>query len=284
MIKFSKYFIPYTIILFLIGFRGKIIIVFLFVILHEMVHYLTARRLGFSGFDILILPFGASLRLKNLEDASIEEDILISISGPLMNFILAAIFYVLFKANYSKELYLFFMTNLSLGIFNLLPAFPLDGGRILRDILSRSFIYKKAAEITVRVSIVSAFLLLISYGLLFLYGKNNLNLLVISFFIFWCSLKEKERIVYIIMNDIIKKKVKFLQKGYIENRAISIFQDKDLLFALAMFDKNKYTVVTVLNKEMKVIDFIFEEEIVTAIKEYGNITFKEFIEKREKID
>lgn len=278
MIKLNKYCIPYIIILFLVGFRGQLFVVFILVILHECVHYLTARKLGFSGFHIEILPFGASLKLKHLEEASSTEELIISISGPMMNFVLAVIFYAALKKYNCKELYDLFMINLSLGIFNLLPAFPLDGGRILRDILCKKFLYKKASKITVYISMALGIIILILYLALLFCKVNNPNLILISLFILSCSLKEKKRIVYVIMEDIMKKRLKFMKNGIIENRIISVFYKKDLLFGLSMIDKNKYTILTVLDENMKVMKLIYEEEIINALKEYGNITFEELIE------
>lgn len=277
MIKLNKYCIPYIIILFLVGFRGQLLVVFVFVILHEFTHYLTARKLGFSGFHIEILPFGASLKLKNLDEASSTEELIISISGPMMNFVLAVIFYAALRKYNCKELYELFMTNLSLGIFNLLPAFPLDGGRMLRDILCKKFMYKKASKITVYISISLGIILFMFYLVFLFYRVNNLNLILISFFILSCSIKEKRRIVYVIMEDIMKKRLKFIKNGTIENRMISVFFRKDLLFGLSMIDKNKYTILTVLDENMKIMRLIYEEEIISALKEYGNITFEELI-------
>lgn len=74
-----------------------------------------------------------------------------------------------------------------------------------------------------------------------------------------------------------KKRLRFMKKGIIENRIISIFYKKDLLFGLSMIDKNKYTILTVLDENMKVLRVVYEEEIINALKEYGNITFEEFI-------
>ncbi|MFL0251218.1 M50 family metallopeptidase [Clostridium neuense] len=278
MIKLNKYSIPYIIILFLIGFRRQLLPVFVFVILHEFVHYLTARKLGFSGFHIEILPFGASIKFRNLEEASYKEELIISISGPIMNFVLAVIFYAALRKYDCTELYNFFIINLSLGIFNLLPAFPLDGGRILRDILCKKFSYKKASKITVYLSIVLSIMLIMMYFIFLFCGADNPNLILISLFILFCSFKERRRIVYVIMEDIMKKKLKFIKNGVIENRTISIFYKKDLLFGLSMVDKNKYTMLTVLNENMKTMKTIYEEEIINALKEYGNITFEELIQ------
>ncbi|MBK5241584.1 M50 family metallopeptidase [Clostridium sp.] len=277
MIRISKLFIPYIILLIILGFKGEIIIAFLMVLIHELTHYKTARILGFSGFDIEILPIGAVLKMKDLDEASPKEDLIISLSGPLLNLLLAVIFYVLF-ISYNIEFFnLIYRTNLAIGIFNLIPAFPLDGGRVLRDILSFKTIYRKANEISIRVSMVLGSIFMFIYFVSVDLNKSNLNLGLISLFILISSIKEKERIVYLIMGYIIKKKHRFINRGYIENRSISVFCNKDLLLVLGIIDKNKYNIFTVLDENMNVLEILYEEEILEAIKTYGNITLKDYI-------
>lgn len=269
----------------ILGFKGELIIAFVFVFIHELVHYLTARILGFSGFDIEILPIGAVLKVKDLEEASPKEDLIISVSGPLLNLLLAVIFYVLFTVFNRSSLYLIYNSNLALGIFNLIPAFPLDGGRVLRDILSIKTIYRKANEISIRVSIVLGSVFMFLYFVSVFDNKSNFNLGLISIFILISSIKEKERIVYLIMGYIIKKKYRFIKRGYIENKSISIFCEKDLLSVLGIIDKNKYNLFTILDEDMKVLDILYEEEIIEAIKTYGNISLSEYIDvKKLKVD
>ena len=285
MIRISKLFVPYIILLMILGFKGELIIAFVFVFIHELVHYLTARILGFSGFDIEILPIGAVLKVKDLEEASPKEDLIISVSGPLLNLLLAVIFYVLFTVFNRSSLYLIYNSNLALGIFNLIPAFPLDGGRVLRDILSIKTIYRKANEISIRVSIVLGSVFMFLYFVSVFDNKSNFNLGLISIFILISSIKEKERIVYLIMGYIIKKKYRFIKRGYIENKSISIFCEKDLLSVLGIIDKNKYNLFTILDEDMKVLDILYEEEIIEAIKTYGNISLSEYIDvKKLKVD
>ena len=231
MFKLNKYFIPYILVLFLLGFRGEVLISFLIVFMHEFVHYITARILGFSGFVVEVIPIGAVLKVKNLDEASPKEDFIISISGPLFNLILAAIFYF---SSYK----LFFLSNLSIGLLNFLPALPLDGGRMLRDLFLRKTIYKKANVLTIYVSFFIGYILVFYNLILFYRGITNMNLSLIALFIIYCAYKEKERIVYVIMGDIIKKKYKFMKRGYLENRNISIHFNNDLLTALSILDKN----------------------------------------------
>lgn len=261
------------------GFKGELLIAFIIAIFHEFMHYLTARHLGFCGFDVELLPIGTVLKLKELDDAAPKEDFLISVSGPLINLILAIFFYCMIPLFKNKYVNLFYMGNLTIGIFNLIPAFPLDGGRMVRDILSLRTYYKKANKIMINLSIYIGITMMFIYIVLFFAGKNNFSIGFIALFIVTSSLKERERISYIIMADIINKKGNFIKKGYMENRSMSIYYKKDLLTALSMVDKNKYNIFTVLDDEMKVMDIIYEEEIIEALKIHGNITIDEFVQK-----
>ena len=278
MIKISKLFIPYIILLIVLGFKGKLAISFLFVFLHELTHYLTARVLGFSGFDIEILPVGAVLKLKDLDEANAKEDLMISLSGPLLNLLLALIFYILFIIFKKPYFDLICNSNLAIGIFNLIPAFPLDGGRVLRDILSFNNIYRKANEATIRVSMILGSVFMFVYFVSVAANRGNFNLGLIAIFVLISSIKEKERIVYLIMGYIIKKKYRFIKRGYVENRSISVFCERSLLYVLGIIDKNKYNLFTILDRNMCVIETLYEEEIIEAIKVYGNISLTEYID------
>lgn len=277
MIKISKYFIPYVVFLIFIGYKGKLIYTFIIVFFHEMVHYLFARYYKFSGFDIEFIAIGTVIKLKNLDEALPREDLIISVSGPAANLIFSAVFYFVYKNFQSNISYMLFSINLAIGLFNLIPAFPLDGGRILRSVLNLKVTYKKANRIMIIISLIVGMLFMLMYILLFLNGYSNFSIGIIGIFVVVTSLRENERIAYIIMGDIIKKRYKFIKRGYIENRTLSIYYKQDLLTAMGLFDKNKYNIFMVLDDEMNLIETIYEEEIIKGLKLYGNITLEKFI-------
>ncbi len=277
VIRVSKYFIPYVIFLIIIGYKGKLIYAFFIVIVHELVHYMVAKHYNFSGFDIELIAVGAVLKFKELDNASPKEDLIISLSGPMANIVLGIIFYLANNKAPCIEFEMLCYGNMAIGIFNMIPAFPLDGGRVLRDILYFKFSYKKANKIMINISVIIGAFLMFFYILLFLKGISNFNVGIIGLFIIVSSLKEKERISYIIMGDIIKKKYRFTQKGYIENKNVSIYYKKDLISVMALFDKNKYNIFTILDDNMKVVDIIYEEDIIDGLKLYGNISLEEFM-------
>lgn len=73
MIKINKYFIPYVVFLFYLGYKGSFLLSISVVFVHELIHYVTARYLGFTGFNIEIYPLGLSLKLDKLENANFKK-------------------------------------------------------------------------------------------------------------------------------------------------------------------------------------------------------------------
>ncbi len=277
MIRISKYLIPYIIVLLIVGFKSELILGFIIIIIHEAIHSITARILGYSGFSIEILPIGTVLKLKDLEEASPRDDIIISLSGPLGNFLIALVSYVIGKRYFNTNLIEFGNYNLVIGIFNLIPAFPLDGGRILRDLLSLKIIFKKAHKIALNISIVIGYI----FGAIFLIalynGDLSMDFAFFSAFILFISYREKRRIAYIIMGYIIRKKEKLIRRGYLENKSISVYYKLNILQLIELIDKNKYNVFTVLDDEMNVLGILYEEDILDGIKDLGNITLEELL-------
>ena len=129
--------------------------------LHELGHALMAKRLGVEVQDILFLPILLMVRLRLPEDARTEAAI--AVAGPAVNLILATVLLAvapllgvspasLFLRAPESFFELVFWLNLLMGVVNLLPAFPMDGGRLLRAALAARLDYPTATRIAARVS------------------------------------------------------------------------------------------------------------------------------------
>jgi Zn-dependent protease/CBS domain-containing protein len=158
---------------------GMVTIVFIFlcVILHEVGHSLMAIHYGIKVRDIILLPIGGVSQMEEIPEDP-KEEISISLVGPLVSFGLAILFFILAKLLHQgisfKSLTIFggnllanlFWINLILGLFNLIPAFPMDGGRVLRGILATGMDSLKATKIAVGVGQAFA-ILLFFFGIFF---------------------------------------------------------------------------------------------------------------------
>src|SRR3712207_4560619 len=172
-----------------------IVALFVCVVMHEYGHSLVAQRLGIEIQDITVLPIGGVARLKSLPTRPWDE-VKISVAGPLVNAVLAPIFLGvgllfgvvprmpadLFTGIESVGQFFFYLgyLNIVLAVFNLLPAFPLDGGRILRALLATRLGALRATDISSAVGKLFA----AAFFLIGLLGGNFLLALVAVFIFF----------------------------------------------------------------------------------------------------
>lgn len=176
-----------------------ILLVFLCVILHELGHALTARRFGVPTRDITMYPIGGVARLERMPDEP-REELLIAVAGPAVNLVIAGVLFVYLMATgqaiapsvllrggegFAQTL---MWINIVLVGFNMLPAFPMDGGRVLRAILAMRMDYARATEVAANVGQGMAIL----FGL---FGVISFNpvLLFIALFVYMGAEQEAKQ-------------------------------------------------------------------------------------------
>jgi len=168
---------------------GFILSAFACVLLHELGHALMGRRFGVVTRDITLLPIGGVARLDRIPQKPAQE-LAIAFAGPLVNVVIAAALFLflyvssgvvvlgdptLLERSFVARLFSF---NVIVTVFNLIPAFPMDGGRVLRALLAMRLDYVRATRIAANVGQAIALL----FGLLGLFG--NPVLLFIAVFVF----------------------------------------------------------------------------------------------------
>lgn len=173
---------------------GIIAALFVCVLLHEYGHSLVAQRFGIETKDITLLPIGGVARLKTLPEKPWDE-VRIAVAGPLVNIVLAPVFFAgafVLGADLLSPInvlegsgsvgqvlaYLGFV-NVALVVFNMIPAFPMDGGRVLRGLLSTRLGPVRATDIASSVGQVFA------VGFFFIgLATGGITLALIAVFIF----------------------------------------------------------------------------------------------------
>jgi stage IV sporulation protein FB len=173
------------------------LLLFVCVLAHEYGHILTARRFGIRTPDVTLLPIGGVARLERIPEDPWQE-FLIAIAGPAVNVVIAILLVALAGADLSPQklgaiesaqvsmIDRLASVNLFLALFNLLPAFPMDGGRILRALLATRLGFARATEIAASIGQWFAFAL----GFLGLFG--NPMLIFIAIFVYLAAASEAQ--------------------------------------------------------------------------------------------
>jgi Zn-dependent protease/CBS domain-containing protein len=171
------------------------------VVLHEFGHALTAKRYGIQTRDITLYPIGGVARLERMPDKPAQE-FLVALAGPAVNVVIVVVLFAwlvmsgtlspLSNTSWTSGPFLerLMLVNISLVLFNLIPAFPMDGGRLLRSLLAMRLEYTKATQIAATIgqgiALVFGFI-----GLL-----NNPFLVFIAFFV-WIGASQETSMVQI---------------------------------------------------------------------------------------
>ncbi len=162
-----------------------LLVVFGCVFLHELGHAMMALQFGVKTRDITLLPIGGLARLERMPKEP-RAEFLIAVAGPAVNVVIAAVIFLVvvatgllnsvtgtspLKLGFLSQL---FVVNLGLVVFNMIPAFPMDGGRVLRSFLARRRPYVRATQLAVRIGRYFSFAMIL-VGIV--YGQFGLILI-----------------------------------------------------------------------------------------------------------
>lgn len=284
MDRWKKGFLAEIILFFiLINLNESIILAFISIFLHEISHIIVAKRNGckFNNFKIHI--YGTSAEFINIEELSKKEKIQIYLAGPFMNLVIICIFFFISLITNNNIVSKMININLNLLFFNILPAYPLDGSRILEIILSSKILFKEVIDIIYKISYMIAFGLIAISLIIFMYNDGiNISLIIAAIIICLITKSEKKSAMYILMGNIFIKRNKLLRNNYIENKSISVYYKMGLVNVMAIIDKNRFNSFYVLDDDLRLLFIMYEDELIEALKLYGNITLEEYFNIKNK--
>ena len=246
-----------------------ILSIFVTVFLHELGHALAAKRYNIKTKDITLLPIGGLARLESIPEDP-KQELVVAIAGPAVNIALAFITGLFITIPETKDLTVqleggvngsnfflnFFIVNIWLALFNLIPAFPMDGGRVLRALLAMKYERHIATNIAARIGQVLA------VGFVFMGFFSNPFLVFIGLFIFLGAQAETEFTL-----------VKSLLKGYkvkdvLMRQYQTIEANETVKTAVAMLLNGQSRNFLITENGLSV-GTLSREEIIKALSEQG---------------
>ena len=249
-------------------------LVFLCVLLHEFGHAYAALAYGIRTPDITLLPIGGLARLERVPENPTQE-LIIALAGPFVNVLIAGgLLIALGKGVAMPEsrwltgdinlLETLFSVNVMLVVFNLVPAFPMDGGRVLRALLATRLPYARATAVAARVGQFFAFL----FGVVGLFGipgvmDRNPMLIFIAFFIYMAASQESAAVQ---MRDLTRS-VRLEEAMITEFKALPL--DAKLSDAIALLVHTSQHEFPVVEEDGRVRGILTREDLVTALSTSG---------------
>ena len=214
---------------------------------------------------ITLMPFGCCAPLKNPIIKSPAKEILMALAGPCMNGILA-FFCSLFHAIFPHPLFAYgIQVNLALAILNLLPCLPLDGGRVLRSVLTLGSDFLTAYRFTLKVSRIFVCLLFSIGALLLLTANFQFSLILIGAFLLGNLFTEQKNISRQTLEDLLYYEKKLNTDAL--NHTV-VFTACDTLPARKLLRKlsyHHYCIIQVVDKNQQVINTLTEAQVLHAV-------------------
>ena len=166
--------------------------IMLFAFIHELGHMIAGLLLKLKPKSLNFMPFGISITFEDYGYKKLMEikKILIAIAGPITNLVICIITALLHIEEKTKELIIY--SNILIGLFNLIPLYPLDGGRILKGIVRIKTSEEKADKIVNMISNVIIIILTVISSIAILYFKN-LAILFIIIYLWLIIIKENKK-------------------------------------------------------------------------------------------
>ncbi len=233
--------------------------------LHESAHILTANALKVSVSGISLLPFGVCARLSEPVIKSPAKEILIALAGPIASFFIAGLCYLVYLSVPAFLLWYAAAAGFAMGLLNLLPCLPLDGGRILRALLTIGSDVLSAWQTSMRISRIIAAALIAAAVYLLLTSAFQFSLLLISVFLLGNLCSEQKSISRQALRELLYYKEKLEQDQFNRTCLLSAYQSLPARRLLHRLSYHKYYTIQVLDTRNHVLGYLTESQILDAL-------------------
>lgn len=202
----------------------EVLTLFVIVLIHELGHVAMAKELGWTVKEVQLLPFGGVATMEDAYATDPLDEIVVALAGPFLNMVMIGVSYLFWYIGvWTEEWARFFLvSNLTIAGFNLLPIWPLDGGRIVHAILCWFMPYRMAAIASLTSS---TFLAAILLGVSSLEWK--LNLIIIGVYLLTVNIQTVLRFPYQFLRFLMEKYVRYPEEFGVE--AISVHSKETVL-------------------------------------------------------
>ncbi|SHJ95451.1 stage IV sporulation protein FB [Anaerobranca californiensis DSM 14826] len=269
-LKLNNLFLVLIICMGLLGMLVDSLLIFLVVIVHEIGHVIVAKKLNYHVESIELLPIGGVAKIYEGDYNKSSDEWFIALSGPVNNilFIIVLLFFP-----QSDRLIKY---NLTLLIFNLLPAFPLDGGRLLKAKLAKDRPMIEAKKLASIIGVIIGLTILAMAYFYYYINVDYLYLSILGFFLIISAIKEYKAAKFLPLRMGIVK----------EDNKIDILEGKILICSLRVkinqiikhLETDRGILICIIDEKGEVVDLITDKRILQIYNQgLGNLSLQQLL-------
>lgn len=265
--------------------KSYILMACVFLILHEMAHVIVARRMNLRVVELELMPLGGAARIEGLWLIGSSGITKVALVGPLLNLALAVVFAALgWLFPMDREFILnAVQINALLFSFNMLPALPLDGGRVLCGLIVNKMGPERAVRIGVYLGMaLAAVLVTLAALLFFLSGKINLTLIVCAFYLIACGPNELNEARGASLLSMLDRECELGREGVLPIAWLAVSAESAAITAVRRMRPGKLYRFAVY-RNMECIATVEEKTFRSAILRDPNRTFDEIINQSDGV-
>lgn len=232
------------------------------ILFHELSHMIAARLFDVALYSFRPSAIGIRARLKGTTK-SFKKQTIIFMAGPFGNFILAMIFY-----KSTGFFYDLFEANLAIGLFNLLPMYPLDGGQVFIIFFYKLLGSSKTFKLLKKLSLFMKIGLIVT-GFIQILLFLNPSIMVAAMLLPGTRYLE-EGVSMMKLENLINRKQRIISKGVYPAGEIVVMNECTLGDVMQKLDYDRFHIIYILNEEMDIVGQITEQQIIKAMQTFGS--------------
>ncbi|MEI7025245.1 M50 family metallopeptidase [Paenibacillus sp. y28] len=248
------------------GYGIEMAVLFVIVLIHELGHVVCARGFGWRVSRVELYPFGGAAVTEDAGGSPAWQELAVALAGPLQHawMVLFALLMHQFGWWGTAWSVYFIQANVMIGLFNLLPVHPLDGGRVLQALLSYVLPYHSVMVIVSRTSLVLSIGLAICSLAVPLWNGVQLNLLLIGAFLVYSNWVAQRNIMYEFIRFLVKRdeRMAVLIRGGAHAHPLIVTRERLIRSVLRMYMRDRLHLIYVLDERGR-IEAVLPEQRVT---------------------
>ncbi|MDQ0886163.1 stage IV sporulation protein FB [Paenibacillus sp. V4I9] len=250
------------------GYFLEAVTLFGIVLVHEFGHLAAANGFGWRVREVQLLPFGGVLIVDELGTAPTREELIVSLAGPLQHvwMILVALLMKWVDVGASSWWDYFIEANLMIGLFNLIPVMPLDGGKVMQSLLGYLLSYHNTILYTAWISMILSLAIIVIAIIQLISGHLPLNILVIGIFLLVSNWFAYRQLPYHFFRFLIgrgNRMSQLLSRGTLA-QPIVITRHRTMAETLKLFMREKYHLIYVVGETGRIQAVLPEQQLVSG--------------------